>query len=246
MSFDADKGRYGYATRHRYIEIAGIAAFFTLVGLVAVRAVRAVDGLGSVGGIAVAALLGYTAADFLSGLAHWAGDTVGNATTPVFGRHFVVPFREHHRDPMAITRHDFVETNGNNCIVAVPILVGIVLVMPGGTGPLFFLCLTLTFAAWFVFCANQFHKWAHAETAPAVVRFLQRHSLLLSPAHHAVHHAPPHDKYYCIAVGWLNPLLTRIQFFRGLERLLAAVSPSLLYLEERKREKKESAPHAVV
>ena len=50
-------------------------------------------------------------------MVHWAGDTLGDETTPFLGKNFVMPFRQHHVDPKDIARHDFIETNGNNCIV---------------------------------------------------------------------------------------------------------------------------------
>jgi ubiquitin-conjugating enzyme E2 variant len=216
------------------LEIAGITVFMGALGYLGFRIgsllLRDVAGVGA---LLLSLLGGYLLADFLSGFVHWAGDTVGTEKSPFVGKHFVKPFRMHHVDPKDITRHDFIETNGNNCIVTVPVLLALVWLLPDERGWGLLGASLVAFATFFVFCTNQFHKWAHADNPPRFARVLQRWGLILRPGHHDRHHAAPHDKYYCITVGWLNPLLTKVRFFRIMEWLVALVMPKALYLAER-------------
>ena len=99
---------------------------------------------------------------------------MGDESTPIFGPNFVRPFRFHHVDPEDITRHDFIETNGNNCIVAAPVLLLVLVLLPATTGVLFYTCVVIACTALFVFCTNQFHKWAHTKNPAGWVRLLQR------------------------------------------------------------------------
>jgi len=225
---------YSYSRAHRAFEIASITLFFALLGHLGWRLWTATSTAGGFAALGLAALLGYLAADFVSGVVHWAGDTVGDQSTPIFGKNFITHFRNHHTDPKGITWHDFVETNGNNCIVTLPVLAIADYATPSGEGIGLFFCAFAAFLGLFVFGTNQFHKWAHADRPPAAARWLQRWGLILSPRHHQIHHDAPHDKYYCITVGWMNPVLHKLRFFRALERIIAVFRPELLYLDERK------------
>jgi hypothetical protein len=226
---------YGYSRGHRMLEIAGIAGLFSLLAFVAWRLVLGVTTTGQALAVLAFVVVGYFGADFISGFVHWAGDTLGSETTPVVGAHFIKPFRFHHVDQKDITRHDFTETNGNNCIVSVPLMSMVALLMPRQPGFLFYFGALAFSVALFTVGTNQFHKWAHMDPTQlnGVVRALQRSGLILSPAHHVTHHTAPFSTYYCITHGMLNPLLSRTHFFRHAERLVARVVPDLLYLDER-------------
>ena len=153
-----------------------------------------------------AALAAWLTADLLSGLVHWALDSFGSVRTPLVGPAFIRPFREHHADARAITAHDFVETNGASCLGALPLLLA---ASVAAAGPLHAF---LVFTALGALAANQCHKWAHTD-APRlspVIRGMQRLRLILPPAQHSRHHAPPFDRDYCTASGWLNGLLNTV------------------------------------
>jgi hypothetical protein len=132
------------------------------------------------------------------------------------GKTFIVPFRVHHTDPVDITRHGFIATNGHTCLTTIPLLVGMLFVdvhSRWGAAVLAF----MTVMTVGVFLTNQFHKWAHEKEVGPVVGLLQRLHLVLGREHHDLHHTRPYDQAYCITTGWLNPLLTAIRFFRVAE-----------------------------
>jgi plasmanylethanolamine desaturase len=191
----------GYQTSHRIYEWCcisiGLASFVGL--LFRMSTVPWHLSLGCVVALPAAFLF----ADAVSGLVHWGFDTFGSPTTPVVGALAIRTFREHHADPKAMLKHDFVETNGHNIGLAIVVSASghLLLSMRGLDGGVWF-CI---FACLLVSFTSQVHKWAHAESVPKLVSVLQRLGILLRPASHAIHHVPPHTSHYFIACGWLNP-----------------------------------------
>lgn len=205
-------------------EKLGVVLFFLLCALL-VRRVAQAAGAQTFWVLAVSGVLGFVTSDLVSGLVHWLFDTWFSRTTPVLGKTFVTPFRVHHEDPLDITRHGFIATNGHNCLVSVPVLALALLLPSGPEAPLasaaLIFVLTLCLG---VFGTNQFHKWSHTEQVPAAVAWLQARGLILGREHHDVHHTEPYTRHYCITTGWLNRPLDGMGFFRRLERLITAVT----------------------
>lgn len=209
-----------------WVELASIVAWIALF-LVAVW--RLVPSIAANPWWAIAmAMSGYVAADFLSGFVHWAGDTWGSYKTPIVGRALISGFRDHHTDEKGITRHDFVDTNGNNCLIAVPAMVFLA-VVPLSNHYVQGLAGFLASTALWTMVTNQIHKWAHLDPAlvPGYLKALQRWRIILAPEHHQRHHAEPYLSHYCITVGWLNPVLDGMRFFRTLERMISAVTGAI-------------------
>jgi hypothetical protein len=177
--------------------------------------------------LAVAAMAAWLAVDLLSGVVHWAFDTWGSVHTPLVGARFIRPFREHHWDPHAMTRHDFVETNGSSCLAAL-VLLGVAAALPADSRAWVLAHAIFVFVALGVVVTNQCHKWAHLPLAevPRPVRLAQRLRLILRPEDHLRHHVRPFDSHYCTAAGWLNRPLAAIGFFRALERAIIALTRS--------------------
>ena len=173
-----------YPPAQRALELLGVALFPVL--LISCAFTLQISPMG----LLVSAILGWLLADLLSGLVHWALDRFGSESTPFLGPVLIRPFREHHDDPRAMTRHDFVETNGASAL--------------GGSFLLLFNSEILLFTALGVLAANQCHKWAHARSVPAIVGAAQRLRLILPPAAHRRHHAAPHDRHFCTLSGWCN------------------------------------------
>ena len=205
----------GYRRPQRVLEACAIGAFAALAGWSLWRLALAV-GWYFPAVVLAAAVCGWLLVDLLSGLLHWAFDCWGTLRTPVLGNAFIRPFREHHADPQLITTHDFVELNGASCIVCLPILVAACL-MPLTPRAWIALQALLLFTSLGALITNQCHQWAHADpaTTPQVVRWAQRHRLILQPAQHRLHHTAPFDSHFCMASGWLNaPLNAGLRAWR--------------------------------
>ncbi|RZF37521.1 hypothetical protein LSTR_LSTR008559 [Laodelphax striatellus] len=182
--------------------------------------------------VLMSAFCGIVSADFGSGLVHWMADTWGTIDIPIIGKNYLRPFREHHIDPTSITRHDFVETNGDNFMITIPFLGQMTYLFITSSNQqiqesfswkcyIFLLCI-------FVALTNQIHKWSHTYFGlPKWVVWLQEHHIILPRRHHRYHHVAPHETYYCITTGWLNWPLEAIRFWPCLETIITALTGCL-------------------
>jgi hypothetical protein len=170
--------------------------------------------------IVLTILLGIIVSDFMSGFLHWFFDTFLEITTPIIGPHLVGPFREHHVDPLAMTRHGFLESAGNSCLGFWPLFILVWIFGPaapqsaGGTFGYWFL-LSFSFA---LTATNQLHAWAHDPAPPRIARWLQALRLAVTAEQHAPHHIAPHTRRYCVTTGWINNFADGTGLFRYLER----------------------------
>jgi len=213
----------------RLLEIASIVG---AIALVAVNVWR----LSSAGGVLrwyFPALIfaAWVAADFASGIVHWSADTWGSETIPVLGARFLTPFRVHHTNPDDFLLRDFIDTNGDVALLALPALaiaLRIPLASETGRATATLLVAFVTFAL----PTNQVHQWAHMKHPPAPVRFLQSSGLILSHQEHDLHHGAPFAMNYCITNGSCNRALSKIDFFRRAERVITSITGAVPRADE--------------
>jgi ubiquitin-conjugating enzyme E2 variant len=191
--------------------LASITAFLGLAAVLSVRLIPAMSHWltwSTLLPAAAAVAIGLAVADLFSGIVHFLFDQYGSPQTPVIGRKFVTPFRDHHDDPLAMTRGDFIAVNSDNLLICLPVL-GLTLALADLRAHpyvgLFVLALVAPVAV-----TNQIHKWAHMKVVPASVRFAQRHGLILSVDHHDEHHHAPYNRHYCITFGRLDVVLDKV------------------------------------
>jgi len=163
---------------------------------------------------------GYIAADFFSGMVHFLCDNFGDENTRYFGPAFIQPFRMHHSDPIDITKHDFFETNGNTCLVVLPVM-SVYYFLEESLSV--WVSFSFLFSMTSIVLTNQFHKWAHFENPPRWISMLQTIGLILPRTMHSLHHTPPFSSHYCITCGWLNPLFEFVKFFPKLKTSIESI-----------------------
>ena len=202
---------YNYSKSWRRIELLSLTIFALLT------LAKLYQGWSASSLMLVCSLLaGILVADFTSGIVHWFADTWGTDQWPLVGPTLIRSFREHHRDPASITRHDFVETNGASAFAALPLMI-LCLILPSGWSVFFF-----TYAHGILW-TNQIHKWSHSARIPGWVTWLQKSRLILTVKSHNTHHSGIFDSHYFITTGFWNPILQR-PFFGWLERLITRLT----------------------
>lgn len=167
-------------------------------------------------------------ADIVSGVVHWFADTFGKVEWPILGNTFIRSFHEHHLDPKSITRHDWIETNGNNFFIGIPALF-LIFVLKESLSPA--VIIGVCFLNIWTSLTNQFHKWAHQSQGPTWVNLLQKWRIITNRKEHITHHRKPHHSSYNITSGILNPILDKFRFYRMLE----AVGENLFSLKNNRK-----------
>ena len=170
-----------------------------------------------------ALLLGILASDFYTGFVHWLTDTWLDERAD----RVICIAREHHIYPQHILDYTFWDYVAYMCFpttaVFSPLALLFTLALPP-CAPVYVGVLVVLQVSALMFFGTHFHRLGHRASRLRVVRLLQKAGFLITPKEHARHHSGGHDDHYCVLTGWMNPPLDRIGFWRGLERVVQAVT----------------------
>ncbi len=208
-------GTYDYPRSHRIFEFASVGVFvFFAAAIIRSVIIEVADRFSFPVALLIVVLLlaAYALSDLLSGIVHFVLDNFGSPETPVIGQKFVKPFRDHHVDPMEMTRGDFIAVNADNVFVCLPVLIPVFFFLDIGEHPYIGVFLVGLVAG--VIMTNQLHKWAHMPQVPRLVAAAQSKGIVLSKQHHSVHHSGGYDSNYCITWGYLDVVLNRFVALR--------------------------------
>jgi ubiquitin-conjugating enzyme E2 variant len=153
-------------------------------------------------------------ADFISGCVHWLEDTYARPGMPLVGKIAEENLR-HHARPREFLNKSWWESSSDLLLLGLLVVLGAQLMHRLDGWVLLFVLLTVN--------ANQIHKWAHRgpKENPGFVTWLQQMRLVQTAREHARHHSGQRNSHYCVITNFLNPLLERVSFWRGLENLIA-------------------------
>lgn len=166
------------------------------------------------------------AADLVSGLLHWAFDTWFSPHGGPF-RRMVIIVREHHVRPNEILSFRFATDAGVLSWFGALGAFALLLATRPLTSSDSLVCGLALSAMIFsidVTLMFEYHKWGHRRQRGPTARIAQRLGLLLSPDHHLRHHRGAHDSHYCLVNGMADRTLGSLGLFRGLERVITAVT----------------------
>lgn len=156
-------------------------------------------------------------ADFVSGVGHWIQDRYFHSSLNPVGRWIAVNNVQHHTRPRFLLTGSYWSRN------AVPVSIGICLLTV-----LYGFYLLSPFVAVTVLLAtqsNEIHACAHRTDREnwVVVGWLQSAGILQSRRHHGHHHTSPYEANYCLITNLLNPILDKLNIWRGFEWVLLRV-----------------------
>jgi len=164
--------------------------------------------------------------DWFSGLVHWTYDTWFDEEIPGFQRSVSIA-REHHVHPYHIVgyglRDQMSYSSWPAFVFVAPIGVMLAACAPATSGTYLgvMLCTLICFGMLF---GSHCHLLGHEPAKSPVIRFFQRTHFLISPSYHRLHHDANHDTRYGVVNGWSNIVCDRIGFWRGLERVIQALT----------------------